>query len=112
MDELPGQCRHGIDDDELPLAPAQLVLAAAPNPFNPRTRLSFELSATAPAHLALYDLRGRLVRTLVQAALPAGSHAVTWDGRDKQGRAAAAGVYLARLTAAGRTVTTRLALVR
>jgi subtilisin family serine protease len=83
-----------------------------PNPFNPRTRLRFELATAGPAVLRLYDTRGRLVRRLVQEPLPAGRHEVPWDGRDDAGRACAAGLYLARLEAGGAVQTGRLVLVR
>ena len=55
--------------------------------------------------LAVYDLRGRLVRELVSGPVEAGSHTVVWDGRDRGGQSVAAGVYFARMDD-GRTATT------
>jgi flagellar hook assembly protein FlgD len=56
--------------------------------------------------LRIYDLRGQLVRTLVDGAQPAGRHAAIWDGRDEAGRPLPSGVYVGRLQA-GAVVETR-----
>jgi nitrous oxidase accessory protein NosD len=113
----------GLDDPCWPAAvtsapdaaPAAPVLRASrPNPFNPRTEIAFDLPATGRATLRIYDPAGRLVCTLLDADLPAGPGAVTWDGRDAAGRAVAAGAYLYRLTFAGGAppLTRRMLLVR
>ena len=65
-----------------------------PNPFNPSTTLRFRLPAAAPTRVTVHDAAGRLVRVLVDEPLPAGTHAVVWDGRGREGRPVAAGVYL------------------
>ena len=85
---------------------------AFPNPFNPRTTLRFDLPGSALVHLAIYDLRGRLVRSLVDEELPPGAHATTWDGRDEAGAQVASGTYLARIDAGAQPATTWLTLVR
>ncbi len=94
-------------------APAMgLSVAAAPNPFNPYTRLDFELPNTAPVRLQVFDARGALVRTLVDGVLAAGRHAHVWAGRDQAGRRVASGTYLYRLRADGAEVEGKLQLVR
>jgi len=75
-----------------------------PNPFNPKTAISYQLSPTGQAaasrvELAVYNLLGQKVRTLVQARQPAGRYEVTWDGRDDTGREVGSGVYIYRLRA-------------
>ncbi len=86
---------------------------AFPNPFNPRTTLTFTLSADAPVRLDIYAVDGGRVVTLLDEGRPAGTQAVTWDGRDEQGREAPAGVYLGRFVVGGEVVAAqRLALVR
>jgi hypothetical protein len=64
-----------------------------PNPFGAATRIEFVLTRSAPVELAVYDVGGRLVRTLVDRPMTAGTHAASWDGRTADGLAAAAGVY-------------------
>ena len=96
-----------------PATVATTALAAAPNPFNPRTTLSFTLPAATPCRLAIFDLRGRRVATLVDGqVLGPGRQGLVWDGRDEHGQEVASGVYAARLTAGSLTALTRLTLVR
>lgn len=89
------------------------LLPGAPNPFNPRTVLAFEVSRAADVDLSVVDARGRLVRVLVDGRrVVAGRHEVVWDGRDGRGRQVSAGVYFAVIRAAGRQEVGRLVLVR
>ncbi len=83
-----------------------------PNPFSATTTVSFALPAAGHARLAVYSVSGRLVARLLDGPRAAGAHAVTWDGRDSQGRACPAGVYFCRLEAGGRQATRKAALVR
>ncbi len=93
--------------------PAKRILTCAPNPFNPRTTVAFELDAPGRVRLEIFDLAGRRVRGLVGGReMGAGRHAVDWDGVDDGGRAAAAGVYVCRLLADGVEARVRMALIR
>jgi hypothetical protein len=98
------------DDNDLP-RPA-LRLAVAPNPFNPQTTLSFELSQDGPVTLEIFDLAGRRMRTLAAGDLAAGNHAITWDGRDENGHALASGGYLGRLRTSEGNSLVKMQLVR
>ena len=112
---LPVQCVPPVtvDDRGGELPSPGLRLAAHPNPFNPRTTVSFALARPAHVTLTVHDLAGRRVTTLVEAGLPAGPHAVTWTGADTAGRKVASGVYVARLvTGKGETASTRMVLIR
>ncbi len=87
-----------------------------PNPFNPSTRISFELPADRDGPVAVslqvFDLKGRLVRTLVDRTLTADNHAVIWNGRDRRGQAVPAGVYFYQLDAGGQSLTRSMTLVK
>jgi hypothetical protein len=85
---------------------------AAPNPANPVTSVTLSLAASDRVDAAIFDPRGRRVRTLAAGTLAAGSHALVWDGRDTHGRAAASGVYVVRVVASGQTATRKIALTR
>ncbi len=98
------------DDGDLPAVTA--LAGASPNPFNPRTTVAFDLASTGRARLAVYDLRGTLVRRLVDADLAPGRHEVAWDGRDTAERALPSGTYVARLEANGVVQTQKLMLIR
>lgn len=69
----------------------------APNPFNPTTTIAFNLDRAGQASLKVFNVRGQLVRTLVDGRLAAGPKQVVWDGRDDAGAAVASGTYLYRL---------------
>jgi hypothetical protein len=83
-----------------------------PNPFNPNTVLSFDLPEKMRVTLAVYDLHGKLVRTLVDGEVDAGHHPVSWDGRSNEGRAVASGIYVARLNAGSVVQTVKMTLLR
>lgn len=76
------------------------IARVTPNPFNLGTTLWLDVPRTDHLTLRVFDLRGRLVRTLWQGSLAPGQHPISWDGRDETGRPVAKGVYLARLTPA------------
>ena len=94
----------GASDD--PPAASRLS-GAEPNPFNPSTTLEYALASPGRAVLTVHDVRGRLVRTLVDGRMPAGTRSVEWDGRDDAGRPLAGGAYVARLVHDGRPVMSR-----
>jgi subtilisin family serine protease len=99
-------------EDPVPAAPAGR-LTAAPNPFNPRTVISWEARGGLPAELVIFDLKGRRVRTLVTGVLPPGAGRAAWDGCDDRGRTLPSGPYFARLSEGGRAAAVRkLMLVR
>ena len=83
-----------------------------PNPFNPSTRISFGVPRDGHVELGVYDLSGRLVRTLVSETRTEGDHSVTWDGRSDDGGQAASGLYFYRLTTDGKTVSRKMTLVK
>lgn len=88
------------------------VVGVSPNPLNPRTTIQFELAEAGLARLAVYDVRGRLIRVLVDEPRQAGVQTVAWDGTDARGNGVASGVYFARLVAGGAGHVHKLVLVR
>ena len=70
------------------------LLPAVPNPFNPRTTISWDQASPGPVTVDVYDLAGRHIASLVDGQRRVGRHAVTWDGRNSAGRAQAAGTYM------------------
>lgn len=70
-----------------------------PNPFNPETIISYSLPKTATVRLTIYNVFGRMIRTLVDGSMKPGEHRIVWDGRDNQGRKVASGVYFYKLEA-------------
>jgi hypothetical protein len=92
--------------------PAARLLPVVPNPFNPRTEASFDLTRAAEVRLAVFDTRGHLVKTLESGPFEAGHHVVAWDGTDAAGRALGSGAYFFRLEADGLVDVQKAVLVR
>ena len=68
-----------------------------PNPFNPQTQIKFTVIKTAPVNLAIYNILGQKVATLMDETLPVGKHVVIWNGEDDSGQKVASGIYFYRL---------------
>lgn len=88
------------------------LLPNYPNPFNPDTRIVFELPAAARAELEIYDLQGRRVVHLTDQWFAAGEHEVSWNGRDETETPVAAGIYWARLRSGDLSSIQRMLLLR
>ena len=85
---------------------------AVPNPFHPRTALRLDVRRAGPVAVRVHGPGGRLVRTLFEGSLPAGSRRIDWDGRDDAGRAVASGVYLFVASTAGERVVRKATLLQ
>ncbi len=83
-----------------------------PNPFNPTTRITYSLGGTERVVIAVYDVGGRRVRTLVDAVQEPNRYLVTWDGRDDRGGELASGVYFIRYKAGLHRFTKKAVLLR
>ena len=106
---------------EYPFSPAPVtppnpmvtrLYANYPNPFNPSTRITFDLAAPGMACLKVFNLRGQLVNTLCHRQLGAGTHSFAWDGMDGHGRRVASGIYLYRLEAPEYGSTRRMLMLK
>jgi plastocyanin len=88
----------------------------SPNPFNPSTQIVFEIPGTSGTtrhtSLRIYNLQGRLVRTLVSEPLAPARHTVIWNGRNDNGEVMASGVYVYRLSTEGLTVSRQMTLMK
>ncbi|MFQ6675523.1 MAG: right-handed parallel beta-helix repeat-containing protein, partial [Fidelibacterota bacterium] len=83
-----------------------------PNPFNPVTRIRFEVPEPARVRMTIYDILGREVISLVDKSLKPGYYEVAWDGRDSQGNHASSGMYIYRFRAKAFTATRKMILIR
>jgi hypothetical protein len=108
-----------IDTELDPWNPTETAPALAfklaqnyPNPFNPITTIQYQISAKSMVNLSVFDVSGRLIRTLVNEYNDPGFHAAHWDGRDGRGIEAASGIYFYRLQTGSYTATKRMVLLR
>ncbi len=104
---------HSIVIDSVDDVPVVLAARQAPNPFNPATEIRFDLPRDGRVQLRVYDVRGAVVRSLIDEDLPAGTdHIARWNGVDDRGAAAASGVYFYKLETEGESIVGKMALVR
>lgn len=104
--------QNPIGADDLP-AGAKIALAQNhPNPFNPRTKISFAMADAGRAEVTVFDAQGRIVKTLFAGELGAGSHEVFWLGDTDDGEPAATGLYFYSLKANGDSETRKMLLLK
>lgn len=98
-------------DEPMPV-PGVALEPNFPNPFNPSTTLAFTVERPQTVSLAVYDASGRQVAELASGHHASGRYAVTWDGRDRRGKMAAAGIYFARLVTDDGVESRKMALIK
>jgi subtilisin-like proprotein convertase family protein len=100
----------GVDDETVP---SVLALAGNyPNPFNPVTNIKFDLPVRGHVTLQIFDVAGRLVRTLVDETMEAATHTAVWNGTDDAGRLVSSGAYYCRVSSGGAMATSKLLLLK
>lgn len=83
-----------------------------PNPFNPSARIMYRLRDSGNVRVDVFNVRGELVRQLVNRWMLAGDHVVSWDGTDSRRTSVSSGVYLVRVASESRVVVTRAVLLK
>ncbi len=100
------------DDEYSSLIPIT-NLSNFPNPFQAATEISWQQKTSDKISLRIYDLKGRLVRSLTNETKSAGIQKLTWDGKDNNGKQVASGIYYSRLTDSnGKTATQKMMLIK
>jgi hypothetical protein len=83
-----------------------------PNPFNPTVTIPFELRRDGDATLSIFDVSGRLVKTLLSEWTQRGVHTAGWDGTGSGGEPVSSGIYFCRLSADGSSTTRKIVLIK
>ncbi len=94
------------------IAPQLLSLNAHPNPFNPLTTISYNLSKASDITMKVYNLKGEAIRTLVSAHKSSGNHTTTWDGTNDNGKPVSTGIYYIRMLSGNANVTRKVTLIK
>ena len=103
----------GMDNEEISLTPNSFSLAQNyPNPFNPTTKISYSIPESESVKLAVYNINGQLIKTLVNGQKDAGSYNALWNGKDESGNSVSSGVYFYRIKAGDFTAAKRMLLVK
>jgi FlgD Ig-like domain len=99
-----------VDDHQIPVVKANLT--NYPNPFNPSTNISYNITADSKVDLKVYNMKGQLVKTLVSSNQTAGVHTVTWNGTDNTGRQVGSGLYFYKMNAGKYSSTKKMIMLK
>ncbi|MCD4650398.1 MAG: T9SS type A sorting domain-containing protein [Candidatus Cloacimonetes bacterium] len=108
---------YSIDDSQMPIDENELpyieqALICYPNPFNPTTTIEFTLTEPTMTELSVFNIKGQLVKTLVNQRLQSGVHKVNWDGKDNSNNPTASGIYFFNLKYNNKTVVQKATLLK
>jgi flagellar hook assembly protein FlgD len=92
--------------------PRTLLVGNSPNPFNPSTRITFQLGESNNVRLTIHNVLGERVRTLIDEPMGEGTQTVVWDGRIADGSPASSGLYFCRLETGTITQTLKMLLTK
>ncbi len=107
--ESPGYT--GNEEYVLPVSQA-LTLNNYPNPFNPETTISFNNPESGKVSLSIYNIKGQLVKTLIDEETPAGTHSLVWNGKDERGKNVASGIYFTKIKTDNSIQTKKMLLMK
>ncbi len=99
------------NDDQVNQVPFELS-QNYPNPFNPTTSIAFSSKESGNARLSIFNLKGQLIRTLLDGDIPSGNHSYTWNGNDDKGNPVSSGLYLYKLDQNGKSQTRKMLMIK
>jgi len=100
------------NQDEIEIPKVLTLDQNHPNPFNPKTRISFALPAKSDVSLTIYNLKGQVVKNLINSELDSGYHHADWNGKDNNNVLAASGIYYYRIRWKGKEITRKMILLK
>ena len=102
-----------ISDENISMLPEEFNLHQNyPNPFNPATTIRYDLPEQSYVTIVIYDILGSTVKQLVRGRVASGYHKVVWDGNDRFGKPAGAGLYLYRIQAGNYIQTKKMLIIK
>ena len=111
-DELSGIDEDILDPEPTDTPQAMVNLSVHPNPFNPRTTITFSIDHPQTVELCIFDMMGKRIAVLADRTFHSGVHTMNWQGKDVQGRAVASGTYLVRMATDERVTSEKMMLIR
>ncbi len=99
----------GADDE---VVVTTKLLSNYPNPFNPVTNIAYSINETGNVTIDVYNLKGQLVKSLVDEVIEIGDHIVTWNGRDNSNKSVSSGVYFYKMKSSNFTSTKKMILIK
>jgi hypothetical protein len=110
--DIPPSLFGAPDETPAPELKQTAFSSVHPNPFNPQTTMSYTLASQTRVRVAIYDVRGALVRLLVDDSQSAGSHQAVWNGVDDSGRPMGSGIYFVRMIAGSYQETRKVVMLK
>jgi parallel beta-helix repeat protein/putative cofactor-binding repeat protein/predicted outer membrane repeat protein len=101
---------NDVDDNEIQVV--EFNLSNYPNPFNPTTTINYQLPAVSKVQLSIYNIKGQLVKELVNKVLSSGEHSAIWNGRDSNDKRVGSGIYFYKLKAGDYQKVKKMVLVK
>ncbi len=104
----------GATDGDDPTAPVVVTSLNTnyPNPFNPSTTISYSVKEALPVTIEIYNVKGQLVKTLINEQKAAGTHTVVWNGTDNSNRPVSSGVYYYKMNAGKYSSTKKMIMMK
>ena len=102
----------GFEIEESKPESVEFAMDNHPNPFNPETNINFTIGSDVNVKLNIYNIRGQLVKTLVNENFKAGNHSILWNGTDFNNNQVSSGIYFYRLEAGSNSVTQKMLLMK
>ncbi|MBC8527793.1 MAG: T9SS type A sorting domain-containing protein [Candidatus Cloacimonetes bacterium] len=103
---------NAIEEPNMPIEEPYIHLSAYPNPFHPVTCINFSLNKEGYTTLKIFNIKGQLIKTLVNEYKRKGDYSILWDGKNKDGKEVSSGIYLYRVQVENHCVTRSLNLVK
>ncbi len=101
------------DNEVVEVAPSKAMLQGNyPNPFNPTTTIKYNAPVNGNVNVSVYNVKGQLVKTLVNEHKAAGEHSIVWNGEDNNGQQTTSGIYFYKMTSGNRTETQKMIMVK
>jgi hypothetical protein len=97
---------------EVAIVSDYVVMSSYPNPFNPQTRINYEINAGGNVDLSVYNMLGQQVVTLVDGFIEAGKYQTIWNSTDVYGNEVASGIYMLKLTTNNQVISNKITLLR
>ena len=101
-----------IQEPDFPLIKPNILSQNYPNPFNPSTNINFNIPNSGKVNLSVYNVRGQLVKTIIDDIYIAGSHSVSWHGDDNNSKSVASGVYFYKIDFEGKEEIKKMILMK
>jgi hypothetical protein len=111
VDDVMVRSATPVDDVIIPVLATELQ-SNYPNPFNPETTIRYSVKETSPVTIEVYNLKGQLIRTLVNEVKTAGNYSVVWNGRDSHNQPVSSGVYFYKMNAGKYSSTKKMIMMK